>query len=261
MCHGVGEIWEPTEVTKAPWGQWDLVMMQYKGCQKSPPANTRERHDIQPKLKGKTSRKCPAQGGQCCSVPPPAQNLSLCGLRAPPPTSKGQQPHDETWPWHRERGAKPRAFPASWGCRSAGSRAVVSLQLPDQVWVVVPGSLLQTDLLPTHHGVRAPLQDAEVENSTVVTNRATDGAKSDFGIGGWHRRFQGQHSFWCLCLDVPDRSSIPTFHSDFLLRFPILSVGQWDGSSAGGTGWELLGMVQLLGRAPEVITRLMLPKG
>lgn len=61
------------------------------------------------------------------------------------------------------------------------------LQLPDQVWVVVPGSLLQTDLLPTHHGVRAPLQDAEVENSTVVTNRATDGAKSDFGIGGWHR--------------------------------------------------------------------------
>lgn len=137
---------------------------------------------------------------------------------------------------------------------------MVSLQLPDQVWVVVPGSLLQTDLLPTHHGVQAPLQDAEVENSTVVTNRATDGAKSDFGIGGWHRRFQGQHSFWCLCLDVPDRSSIPTFHSDFLLRFPILSVGQWDGSSAGGTGWELLGMVQLLGRAPEVITRLMLPK-
>lgn len=126
MCHGVGEIWEPTEVTKAPWGQWDLVMMQYKGCQKSPPANTRERHDIQPKLKGKTTRKCPAQGGQCCSVPPPAQNLSLCGLRAPPPTSEGQQPHDETWPWHRERGAKPRAFPASWGCRSAGSRAVVS---------------------------------------------------------------------------------------------------------------------------------------
>lgn len=112
------------------------------------------------------SRKCPAQGDSAAQGHQLCRICPLHGLGASPP-SKGQQPHDETWPWHWERELNHGHFqhfhPGAAGAQGA-ELWLVSLQLPDQVWVLVPGSPLQIDLLST----QAPLLAAEANNTVLI---------------------------------------------------------------------------------------------